>query len=332
MRVVIFGQALLHEKVTWSDEVRALAADADAVICNFEGCLPPAGAWPMKTKTVHPAGPAALEDLRELGVTHLGIANNHAWDFGHPGILATRNAIVGAGIAVAGAGVDGAEARAPANRNGVALIAVDAGPTPDWAIAGKGPGVAALRVRRVLGLPRTDLDTLSAISEASGDGQRRRLRQAVGFDVPSAPRPLDLDCVEAEARQELHIVDPEDLDRLCRSVEAAAGRADLVIVAIHYHMWAPDWLEAPTWLASVAESALSNGAHAVVGTGPPWAFPAARTGERLVAPGLGNLVFHTGRPARYDELGLPVWRGLAAVHEQGDWTTRAILVQRPHGR
>jgi len=57
MKIVALGQALIHEPVDWPQELRALTRDADAVICNFEGCLPPPDAWPMKSKTVHAAHP-----------------------------------------------------------------------------------------------------------------------------------------------------------------------------------------------------------------------------------------------------------------------------------
>ena len=118
MRVVLLGQAIIHQRVAWPEALRDIVAGADAVVCNFEGCLPPPGAWPMKARTVHAMHPQALGMLGDLGVTHLGLANNHAWDFGHAGILSTRMAAIAAGFAVAGTGRTAAEAWAPAVRNG----------------------------------------------------------------------------------------------------------------------------------------------------------------------------------------------------------------------
>lgn len=268
MKLVVFGQALLHEPVAWNTKVREIAEGADAILCNFEGCLPPPDAWPMKRKTVHPAGPAALMDLKRLGVTHLALANNHIWDFGHAGIVVTRRAAEAAGFAVAGAGIDRDQARRPAIRNGVALVSVDAGPTPDWAIARAHPGVAALRVRRVLGLPRRDLDLLTEISTDSGEAERLARRRNIGFDAAVAP-PLGLDVIEAPVRQEILSINDDDLDRLCRDIVAARAEADKVIVAVHYHQWAPDWMRAPDWFTTLTDKALAAGADAVTGTGPP---------------------------------------------------------------
>lgn len=145
MRVVALGQALIHAPVDWPEELRTLTRGADAVICNFEGCLPPPGAVPMKPRTLHAAHPDALAMLRDLGVTHLVLANNHAWDYGHPGMAETRRQARAAGFATAGTGANAAEALAPAlggRRAGkLALIAVDAGPVPPWAAAGAGPGL-----------------------------------------------------------------------------------------------------------------------------------------------------------------------------------------------
>lgn len=330
MRIVILGQAIIHEQVSWSDDLRNLTADADAIICNFEGCLPPAGSWPMKTKTVHPMHPGATGMLKSLGVTHLGLANNHAWDFGHAGILATRARTLEAGFVVAGAGRDDDEAWAPAIRNGVALIALDAGPTPSWAVAGQGPGVASFGLRSILGLPRREIETLVALSEATGDAQRRRLRQELGFDAAgSDPRPFGLDLEETESACEIVRPSEAALARARRSVGLAKADADIVVVAIHYHHWSPDWRAPPAWFGDVAAALIDAGADAVTGTGPPWAFRPIRTGARLIAPGLGNLVFHTCRAKNYDRLGLPVWEGLCGVYDHGAWQTSGIGAERP---
>lgn len=330
MRVVIFGQAIIRDPVSWSPDLLGLTAGADAVICNFEGCLPPDGAWPMKTKTVHPAHPDAPDMLRRLGVSHLAIANNHVWDFGQAGIVETRRRLTEKEFAVAGAGADAAEAWKPAEKNAVALIAVDAGPTPDWAVAGQGPGVAALRLDRVLGLPQGDIDRLNEISAVTGDAQRRRLRQEIGYDPETAtPMPFGLRLERAPARTERFVADPREIERLCDSITDARATASLVIVSLHYHHWAADWLEPPEWFEQVAGSCSSAGADAVVGTGPPWHFPVRFRNRTLIAPGLGNLSFHTLRAAKYDELGLRVWDGLGLVFEDGDWTQSQVAVARP---
>lgn len=330
MKVVALGQALIHAPVTWSDALRDLCRNADAVICNFEGCLPPANAWPMKRKTVHAAHPEALALLADLGVTHLTIANNHIWDFGHPAILSTRAAITDAGFAVAGAGADLDEAGQAARRNDVAVIAVDLGPTPDWAMADAGPGVNALRLRRTLGLPEADIAHLRRIAEATGEAVRRGRRQAIGYDT--ADRGESFYGIALEPAHEVREVwtpEPDDTERLLQQVKAETRQASVVLVSFHYHHWAPDWNAPPAWLTSLGQAVLDAGAQGVVATGPPVAYPATIQGGRIFAPGLGNLVFHTARAARYHDLGIPIDRGLAALLEGDRWRVEALDVLLP---
>ncbi|MCI5074204.1 CapA family protein [Oricola sp.] len=320
MRIVVFGQAVIHGPVDWSAGVREAAAGADAAICNFEGCLPPDGAWPMKRKTVHPAHRDAPSMLADLGVTHLAIANNHAWDFGHAGIVNTRAVAQAAGFAVAGAGRTLAEASAPATRNGVALIAADCGPTPDWAVAGPAtPGVNPLRMTRSLGLPQADLDRMRAIAEQTGEAGLRRLRRAIGYDRPTEREEFyGLAMEAADAPAEIWRCDEGDFDRLAKGVATARQAAEKVVVALHYHHWASDWRRPPEWIVPLGRRIVEAGADAVVCTGPPFLYDMADHKGAPIAPSLGNLVFHTARGEAYDRLGHPVWEGgILVIEDEG---------------
>lgn len=330
MKVAALGQALIHEPVAWPAALRDLVRNADCVVCNFEGCLPANGSWPMKSRTVHAAHPDALDMLRDLGVTHLALANNHAWDYGHAGILETRRRAEAAGFAVAGAGIDLAAAMAPAIVNGVALIAVDAGPTPDWAIADTSPGVAPLRLGMQLGLPAPDIARLRQIAEETGETTRRRKRAAVGFDGPfDGAMFYGRNLIRSDTPCEIWTPDPADLDRLVEAVRTAATSGALVLVALHYHHWSTDWHRPPHWLAGVAATIRDAGAAAMLCTGPPLAYPPVLSGSTAFAPSLGNLVFHTRRAATYDALDLPVGRGMALVLENDIWTSHPIDAQMP---
>ncbi|MCC6306743.1 MAG: CapA family protein [Rhodobacteraceae bacterium] len=315
MKIVAFGQALIRHRVRWPEELRDLVAGAGAVICNFEGCIRPAGSWPMKTGTVHPAHPQALAALRALGVTHLALANNHLWDFGPESVLATRRAALAAGFAVAGAGADLAEAAAAGHRGGVALVAADTGPTPDWAIARPDhPGINPLRLRLCLRLPAADIARLTAISVQTGAEALARRRQAVGYDAPVEGASFyGLHLAEAAAVAEDWQADPEDLHRLTAAVAAARAGADRVLVSLHYHHWRSDWRESPSWLRAAAAAIAAAGADALFAHGPPVASDLALVGGMPVAPGLGNLVFHTARSALYARQGIDVWTGAALV-------------------
>lgn len=328
-RLVAFGQALIRRPLAWPAATRALAAGADAVFCNLEGCLPPPGATRMKTKTVHPAPPEALAALSDLGVTHLSIANNHVWDYGHAGIVATREAAEAAGFAVAGAGRDAAHAARPAIRGGVALIAADCGPTPDWAIADEAPGVNPLAVRRRLVLPPEDLARLAAIARASGEAERMARQIAVGYDPPGGgPRFYGLALAQGEGPREEHAIDEADLARLAATIASARRHADRVLVSLHHHHWAPDWAHPPGWLAEVSERLLALGADVVTAHGPPLAYGLLSAGDGVAALGLGNLAFHTAREERYADAGLDVWTGAALVVDPAGPRLAPVAVAR----
>lgn len=331
MRIVAFGQAVIHAPVDWPQDLLDAASGADAAICNFEGCLPPDGAWPMKRKTVHPARESALAMLGDLGVTHLALANNHAWDYGHAGIVNTRAMAEAAGFAAAGAGRTLDEAAAPAIRNGVALIAADCGPTPDWAIAGATtPGINALRMTRSLGLPEPDLERLAAIARQTGEAELRRRREAIGYDRASeGARFYGLPVEAANAPREIWRCDESDFTRLTESLAKARQSADKAVVALHYHHWASDWSRPPDWLTPLARRIADAGADAVICTGPPFLYESMVHNSSAIAPGLGNLVFHTARGEAYDRLGLPVWEGGMLVLEGGKCSLRRMDVLRP---
>lgn len=330
--IVALGQAVIRAPVSWPAETRATVAGADAVFCNFEGCVAPPGAWPMKTKTVHPAHRHALAALRDLGVTHLSIANNHVWDFGHAGILETRRAAEAAGFAVAGAGRDRTEAGAPALAHGLAVIAADLGPTPDWAVAGDGPGVNPLRTRRRLALPAADIARLRAIARATGEARRRARRAAIGYDAaPDGAGFYGLDLAEGAEPAEIWESDDADFDRLAQGIGRARETADRVAVSLHYHHWASDWTRPPDWLEPLAARLIAAGADAVLGHGPPVAYRAKALAGGAFAPGLGNLVFHTARANAYDREGLDVWTGRAVRLSAGVMTDTSLPAQRPPG-
>lgn len=330
MKIVALGQALIHAPVEWPQELLRMTQDADAVFCNFEGCLPPDDSWPMKSKTIHAAHPQALAMLRGLGVTHLSIANNHVWDFGHAGVIETRRQAEAAGFSVAGAGASLDEAIRPAVRNGVALIAVDAGPTPDWAVADASPGVAPLRLHHRLGLPAADVRRLRAIAEATGESELRRNRAKVGYDKgQGAPDFYGLRLSEAAAPADMFEPDAADLSRLADVISSLRPETEIVMVSVHYHRWHPSWSEPPVWLRGVSEALAGAGADAVLCTGPPFAYAVERVGGAIVAPGLGNLVFHTRRGPVYDALGLPVWDGMALVCQDGEWRREDVKVLKP---
>ncbi len=130
----------------FSDEVVAVAHEADLVVCNLECVVSDRGEpWPDPHKPFFfRAPPAAIEALRILGVECVTLANNHVLDFGEVALLDTLDRLTDAGITWVGAGIDEARAVTPAvlERAGTRVGVVGVADHPRAYAAGSRPGIA----------------------------------------------------------------------------------------------------------------------------------------------------------------------------------------------
>ncbi len=87
----------------------------DVVFSDLEAAIrtDASGAPTRDTEFLHVAPEAVLGCIREMGFSLLALGNNHAWDLGTAGVMATREATLRAGFAVAGTGANLEEAAAP---------------------------------------------------------------------------------------------------------------------------------------------------------------------------------------------------------------------------
>lgn len=319
--IALAGQVLIHHALDLPRDGQSFLGglmQADAGFANFEGVIQVPGAWPTKTKTVHAADPAALESIRAMGFSGIAHANNHAFDLGPPGLAATRAAADAAGLALAGSGDTLSEALAPAPLGaGIRLISVDLGPQGDIVYAGEDrPGIAPLRMRRMVGLGPDEYRTMQAILNRLGDADRLKARRRVGYS-PGEDDGEGLDAfgtrfVPAEGTRAVWLVDETDFARLEQVIAAEKARGAIIALALHNHNWDADWTVTPVWFDTLCERLVGAGADLILGTGAPVMQPARIIQDRLVLPGLGNFVFHTGRPATYDREGVDVWRSVVA--------------------
>jgi poly-gamma-glutamate capsule biosynthesis protein CapA/YwtB (metallophosphatase superfamily) len=164
MKLALAGDAMLGRKVgdalrtqppesLVSEEVVAVAREADLFVLNLECCISTRGSpWPDPAKPFHfRAPPAAVHTLTHLGVSCVTLANNHALDFGPVALLETLEHLAGAGIASTGAGPDLVAARIPAvlDAGGLRVAVVGVTDHPhDFAAASGRPGVAYADLRR----------------------------------------------------------------------------------------------------------------------------------------------------------------------------------------
>jgi poly-gamma-glutamate synthesis protein (capsule biosynthesis protein) len=130
-----------------SDEVVAVAREADLVVLNLECCISTRGErWPDPEKPFFfRAPPEATALISRLGVDCVTLANNHALDYGADALLDTAAHLGAAGIACAGAGTDRAAARAPVilQANGFRLAVFGCADHPrEYAAGPATPGIA----------------------------------------------------------------------------------------------------------------------------------------------------------------------------------------------
>ena len=323
--LALTGQALIEQPVasasTAAARLQAELSGAHLAAANFEGTLGAPHAWPVKMKTLHVASPDALASLRRLGLNALGLANNHAFDLGQPGVLATRAGALANGFAVAGSGEDLTAASTPAivmaGTARIALFAFDLGPQQDMVYAGPvRPGINPLRIRRELVLPQDELERFVAISKACGHAERMARRVEVGYSDATPQGVMDFFGIEVRAGKgiaENRYPDAQDLARALVALRAASENTELVAVSLHNHHWAVDWVAAPDWLAELCTKLVDAGADVVFCHGPPVLQGMSFHRGRPIFYGLGNFIFHTARAPRYDTNGIDVWRSAVAT-------------------
>lgn len=90
-----------------------LTGDAGLFIANLECALTESDTPIRKCGPNLRGKPAYARVLRELGITHAGISNNHVFDFGRPGLSDTMRSLEAAGISCTGAGSNERDARKP---------------------------------------------------------------------------------------------------------------------------------------------------------------------------------------------------------------------------
>ena len=118
--LALAGDCMLTQKISMHSEpgfqaLFDLMRGADATFVNLETCV---RNWDEGTPTITSGtpmttSPGLLDELKWMGVDIVACANNHAFDYGEGGILATIRHLDEAGIPHAGTGRNLAEARMP---------------------------------------------------------------------------------------------------------------------------------------------------------------------------------------------------------------------------
>ena len=177
---------------------------ADLAIGNFEMPLTQQGAPLHKLLNIR-AAPEIAADVPTLGVDIVTVANNHAVDYGWPGLFDTRAGLEQAGLVVLGVGEDAARAMRPVVQETaglrVGVIAFSCLTPTGMGASARRPGISAIHVQTGY-----EIDPWYQMEEP-GDPSVVRIRTAV--------RPDDLAvAVAAVAELRLH--------------------CDLLVVTIHW--------------------------------------------------------------------------------------------------
>ena len=98
------------------DAVTDLLSAPDVMMVNLEtvvGEPDEVGTPPIPKEFIFRSPPETLDQLAEAGVDVVGLANNHSWDYGPRGVIATAEHVAASELAGAGVGPDRDAAHAP---------------------------------------------------------------------------------------------------------------------------------------------------------------------------------------------------------------------------
>jgi len=265
----------VHHKKAGFSKLIDLLKRSDLSFANMECAIQDGEDWPAFGSGMGWAGtymgapPSMIEELRFMGIKAVYAANNHAADFGEPGILTTINYLKRGGMPYAGIGASLTEASQPTyleteNARVALIAAADWGPRQmmdlpfPWP-AGympadelppykSRPGVNLLRYDSVAHVDRDAFEQLRRISEelnwARGKVVRfqgaARTEPLIGSSLRGWEKDTDTEFffmgrkfVLGEKFRMSTFPYQEDLDRIYRHVTEARRHADVVIVALH---------------------------------------------------------------------------------------------------
>ncbi|WP_339529936.1 CapA family protein [Pseudomonas mucidolens] len=288
--------------------LRALLRGADMTLGNLETVLHRFEHWPGSAGgTFTGCPPEILADLRWLGFGLLSVANNHAADYGIPGLLGTLEHLERAGFAYAGAGTDLFDASEPtyvetaAGR--VALLACSASFAPGSEAmtqhhghCGR-PGINPLLYQRRYQVDEASILALARLRHQLGlDTAEPQRRNLVAPCPPAAEAPQRLEVFgqsfELSEGFSLHTeLDQTDARRHTRRVGEAKAMADWVIVSCHWHERGASADEPPAFLRDFARRCIDAGADVFVAHGPHTIRGIEIYKDRPIFYSMGNFVF-----------------------------------------
>lgn len=268
-------------------------ANAETLFHDYEG-TPVPDSGPYGTYVACP--PAAIADLRALGVDMVSTANNHCVDYGEAGVLANIAHLRRHGMPFAGTGATLTEAVAPAYldtaKGSVALVAVTitmppgdhrAG-EPRGPIAGR-PGANVLRHSARHTVPAPAFAALREIGASLPTGRRFR-------DGATELTLFGQTYVLGEDYRTDYTPHPDDLALNLGWIRNARAQADWVVVSVHCHEGGASRDDPAPFAREFAHLAAAAGADVVFGHGPHLDRGIEIHDGTPILHALGNFVLH----------------------------------------
>ncbi len=325
-QIALTGDSMLTRKLSSFDEpaylqLAQMLRGADACFGNLESTV---RGWDEGSPAISRMGrgtfmttePSLVQEMKWLGLNLLSCANNHAFEYGEEGVLATMRHLDRGGMTHAGTGKNLAEARAPGyldtNNGRVALIAANGTSarsmiSAPWGKAGSQrpdhggrPGVNPLgfdttfvvdpksfedlaRIERELGFdPEKEREKRADSGEKIIDFRGNRFIAGAGFSV--------------SARADAH-----DLAENLRWISEARRQADWLVVSLHWHEFGgqslrtarsvTECVEPAEFVTDFAHRALDAGADLFVGHGPHVPLGLEIYQGKPIFYSLGNFIF-----------------------------------------
>jgi poly-gamma-glutamate capsule biosynthesis protein CapA/YwtB (metallophosphatase superfamily) len=314
-KIVLGGESAVVRRFSFHNEsdfmgVMKLLRESDLTYVHLEMNLANRDELQWSSTQTHGGsymvGPGYMaNELKWAGVDAVSGANNHSYDWGAPGLLATIKYLEAAGVACAGIGFDLEQARQPVfvdKLNGRAsLIACATGNGgTDWATLPKGgvpgrPGTNPLRVDWKYMVDRASADQLLAVFRKMGmmqgaaAGAKPPTTFAVGAQDPATPGVRfevgDHCGIEATCHK-------GDLEANLRSINEANKLSDLVLVAQHNSASDAGRRELPSkYVVEFAHAAIDAGADIYIGHGWHKTLGIELYKGKPIIYGIGNLFY-----------------------------------------
>ncbi|MDH3239895.1 MAG: CapA family protein [Alphaproteobacteria bacterium] len=291
--LTVAGDCMLTQKISMHEEpgfkeLVDVMRRADATFVNLETCV---RNWDEGTPTITSGtpmttAPQLLDELKWLGVDIVACANNHAFDYGEGGILATIRHLDDAGVPHAGTGRNLAEARMPGYVETVGgrlgLVATTAAFRP-WNQAGPQrsdiqgrPGVNPFNFKTTYTVDGETFDALSRMNEELGfaRAEERNKKHFYSDKEVSGSTADETDVfgkrvVRGNGFSITTKGDATDMEETLRAVREARRQADWVLVSFHCHEFNGESLKTATAKVDLSELAdiAAEFSHAAIDAG-----------------------------------------------------------------